>query len=72
MAISASGADLEVLVLNTQFVHAGSVQLPQETHDASLLPGAGRAVHQQMREVATLHLRYSRDNVQWLGMVHRQ
>lgn len=46
----------DALVLYAKFLHPGSVQLPQQTHDASLLPGAGWTVHQQVREVTTLNL----------------
>lgn len=46
----------DALVLYAKFLHPGSVQLPQQTHDASLFSGAGWTVHQQVREVTTLNL----------------
>lgn len=45
------------LVLNAKLLHPCSIQLPQQTHDAGLLPRAGWTVHQQVWEVSTLNLK---------------
>lgn len=45
------------LVLYAEFLHPGSVQLPQQTHDAGLLPRARWTIYQQVWKVATLDLK---------------
>lgn len=54
------------LVLYAKLLHPSSVQLPQQTHDASLLACAGWTVHQQVWEVATLNLKQTfREALLW-------
>ena len=49
-------------VLNSQFLYATSIQLPQNAHDSCLLARSWRTVHQQVREVTTLNLRKKCNN----------
>lgn len=44
------------LVLDAELLHSGPVQLPQQAHDAGLLPRAGRPVDQQVRKVSSVDL----------------
>ena len=48
------GRRLEGLVFDSQPLHSGPVQLPEQGHDPGLLSGSGRSVNEQMRKVSSL------------------
>ena len=50
------GRGLKVLVLNTQPLRAGAVELAKQRHHASLLARTGGTVHQQVGKVARTSL----------------
>ena len=50
------GRSYKCLVLYTEFLHAGAIELPQETHDTCLLARSRRAIDQQVGKVTALNL----------------